>query len=168
MTRVRALAGVFVVGVLCASGELVAGADTGWELPKLPAYSISDAAKNRDWYPLPARWNGLEGRVLVGFDIGSDGRTKNISVIWAEDQVFAANTVQLLSVVRYHVPPDWASSGARRRWRLGFVYCLVPSGQSDEFAIPVEKVTVSGSRLSGRPVLTKPAVGASGSCAQAK
>jgi hypothetical protein len=60
----------------------------------------------------------------------------------------------------------WNVSGAFVRWRLGFVYCLAHSGQSDEFAIPVvTTVTVKGSRLPGAPVRSQPGPGGCKLCA---
>ena len=52
--------------------------------------------------------------------------------------------------------------GASTRWRLGFVYCLAHSGQSDEFAIPVlTTVIVVSPRLLAAPVRSMPGPGAS-------
>jgi TonB family protein len=120
---------------------------SAWELPKLPLYQL---LSHQDWYPLAARQAGLEGRVLVGFDITADGHIRNISVIWSENRVFESSAVALLKNARFTLPADWASTATSRRWRLGFVYRLAPGTcQSDQFAIPVEKVFVTGSRLTG-------------------
>src|ERR1700693_3936060 len=35
-----------------------------------------------DWYPPKARRSGLEGRVLVAFDITAAGRVRNASILW--------------------------------------------------------------------------------------
>jgi TonB family protein len=145
----------FVVALFC-SGRLVADDETGFELPNLPR---SNLPNDQDWYPASARREGLEGRVLVGFDIGSDGRTNKVSVIWSErgdGSVLAANTVRMVGTMRFKVPADWPSTGAWRRWRLGVVYRLHPSGQPLDFAIPVENVVITGSRLPGAPVHSKP------------
>jgi hypothetical protein len=139
-------------------------ADSGWELPKLPHLTLST---REDWYGPQAKLLGVEGRVLVAFDITAAGATKNVSILWGENALLGAHTTRLLSGVHFDVPKDWATSGAGRRWRVGFVYCLVPSGQSDEFAIPVEKVYINGSRLPGAPVHTSPPPKASGQCGSA-
>lgn len=161
MAELRGLAALCCLGAGLFSSAIAMG-DDAWELPKLPAH---DFPNDRDWYPLPARAQGVEGRVLLGFDISSDGRTKKISVIWAENGdngVLATSARQMLTVFRFRVPADWAESGAWRRWRLGFVYRLFPSGQALDFAIPVEPVVITGSRLRGAPVRSKPAPGESG------
>ena len=125
-------------------------ADTSaWALPKLPPFKLEGV---RDWFPEVARRDGLEGRVLVGFDIAAQGSAKNISVIWSSTRVFESNAVGMLRTARFSVPSDWMESGGWRRWRLGFVFRLSPSCESDEFAIPVEKVLVTGSRVIGAPV----------------
>ena len=134
--------------------------EAAWKLPSLPRNKIPNT---EDAYGETAKRQGLEGRVLVAFDVTPKGTTENINVIWAEDDALGKQTVHLLSRSHFEVPNDWATSGALIRWRLGFVYCLFPSGMSDEFAIPVGKVYVTGSRLPGAPVRTKPAPG-TGSC----
>jgi hypothetical protein len=136
-------------------------ADSAWELPKLPHATFS---KREDWYGPQAKRLGVEGRVLVAFDIATAGDAKNVSIIWAENELLGTQTSRLLSGAHFDVPKDWATSGAARRWRAGFVYCLVPSGQSDEFAIPVAKIYLNGSRLRGAPVHTRSGPNASGVC----
>jgi TonB family protein len=137
---------------------------SGWEVPALPHFQ---AAFGQDWFPVVAKRMGLEGRVLVGFDIDARGRAKNISVIWSENTVFESSAVEILKGARFSLPSDWANSGASRRWRLGFVYRLFPAScQSDQFAIPVEKVVITGSRLTGAPVRSGSGAN-SGGCAPA-
>lgn len=119
---------------------------------------------NIDWYPIQARRAGLEGRVLVAFNVTPAGQATNASIIWAEEPIFEAPTLGFLARSRFQVPPDWQASGPSRRLRLGFVFCLNPSGQSSDFAMPVELVTITASRLNRAPVRSKPAPGASGPC----
>jgi TonB family protein len=121
---------------------------------------------------------GVEGRALVGFDIAPTGRTTHVSIIWSENQVFESTAVEFVREIRYTVPPDWASSGALRRWRLGFVWRLFPSAsaaraaaeagprcQSDKFAIPVaETVVITGSRLRGARGELVPPPSSKGDC----
>ena len=131
-------------------GAPATNSDTsGWELPKLPHFRPESG---RDWFPDAARRMGLEGRVLVGFDISAQGRAKNVAVIWSEDRVFVPSAVEMVKGMRFDVPSDWTNEGAFRRWRLGIVYRLHPSCHSGEFAIPVETVVITGSRLVGAPV----------------
>jgi hypothetical protein len=135
--------------------------DHAWELPKLPHVTFSKA---EDWYGPQAKRLGMEGRVLVAFDITMGGLSKNVSILWAENAILGTQTTRLLCGAHFDAPTDWATSGAGRRWRAGFVYCLVPSAQSDEFAIPVEKVYLNGSRLPSAPVRTRPRANSSGVC----
>jgi len=137
-------------------------ADTaGWELPKLPHVQLET---NRDWFPAAAKRMGLEGRVLVGFDITAQGRVTNISVIWSENSVFDSSAVEMLKGARFSVPSDWANGGALRRWRVGFVFRQSPGCQSAEFAIPVEPVVITGSRVTGAPPRPGSRPNSDGSC----
>jgi TonB family protein len=119
-----------------------------FQLPKLPKVDFS---QNMAWYPDRARVAGLEGRALVAFDITPVGSARRISILWTEDALLASAAVQMLSKAHFKVPVDWQTSGALRRWRLGFIYCLPPSSQSEEFGVPVETVLITGSRLPGAP-----------------
>jgi TonB family protein len=138
-----------VLGIANASIAAEAGDAEwdGWAPPKLPHFTFP----NESFYPVEALRRGVEGRVLVGFDITTDGKAKNISVIWAEDQRLADAAQHMMSTSRFDVPADWASSGAWQRWRAGFVFCMVPGKQSGEFAIPVDIITVRGSRTPNYP-----------------
>lgn len=133
-------------GALLAD-EPVAASDP-FQLPKLPPMDFSQT-----WNPYPPRaaTAGLEGRVLVAFDITSAGSAQRISILWTEDALLASSAEQMLSKAHFKVPADWQTSGAWRRWRLGFIYCLPPSSQSDEFGVPVETVLITVSRLHGAP-----------------
>jgi TonB family protein len=130
-----------------SADEPVAASDP-FQLPKLPPMEFS---RNVDWYPDRARVTGLEGRALVAFDITPGGSAQRISILWSEDALLASSATQMLSKAQFKVSADWRTSGASRRWRLGFIYCLPPSSQSEEFGIPVETVLITGSRLPGAP-----------------
>jgi hypothetical protein len=131
---------------------------------KLPEFVIP---KNQDWYGAIAKQHGLEGRVLVALNVAADGHANNVSVIWAEDSVLSANTLQLLTAIHFKVPAHWGTADVARRWYVGFVYRLCPSGQPGEFAIPVEPIHITGSRLPSAPVRTSPATKESDTCLQA-
>lgn len=139
--------------MLVCCGAALADEQAAFALPRLPQIV---ASLTNDWYTDAARRAGLEGRVLIAFYIAPDGRAKNPSVIWAEDAVLAANALEFLKAARFKVPSDWGTEERWRRWRLGFVFRLCPSGQSGEFAIPAETVYITGSRLPGAPVRTAP------------
>jgi TonB family protein len=152
---------MLLVGAGCGAAITGTSEDSAWEIPKLPhaKYPI-----DRDWYPTSARREGLEGRVLLGFDIMATGLTHNVSVIWSDNPVFESSAVSLLKAAKFTLPSDWTSSDALHRWRVGLVFCLFPSGQPDQFAIPVEKIYITGSRLPGAPVRTAPRPNSNGSC----
>lgn len=99
------LFGLQVAGDVRADPDTVADEpDTSaWRLPKLPDFK---GDHSDDWYPDVARRLELEGRVLLGFDIGVDGRARNISVIWSENSVFAASADEILKSARFNVPSD--------------------------------------------------------------
>ena len=150
-----------VAAACCSAATTNTTDDSAWEIPKLPhpKYRL-----DRDWYPTLARERGLEGRVLVGFDITAAGLARNVSVIWSEDPVFESTVISFLKEAKFTAAGDSSSWDAARRWRLGFVYCLFPSGQPDQFAIPVEKIYITGSRLRSAPVRTVPKPNSRGSC----
>jgi TonB family protein len=134
---------------------------------KLPQFQFV-MSKGQDWYGATAKRQGLEGRVLVAFNITTDGQAKDVSVIWTEDSVLGANTLQLMKAIRFKMPPDWGPADVWRRWQVGFVYRLCPSGQPGEFAIPVEPIYITGSRLPGAPVRTMPVTKESDACTQSR
>src|SRR5256885_392634 len=105
------LAAIFVVAFCAAT---VANDDGTSANPKLPQLVMP---KDQDWYGAVAKRDGLEGRVLVAFYIAADGHAKNASVIWAENSVLEANTLQLLKTIRFKVPTDWGTADVWRRWR---------------------------------------------------
>jgi TonB family protein len=164
MSRSHKLAAFLLVS--CCAASSLADDEGAWAIPKLPQWVVTP--KDQDWYPADAQRTGLEGRVLVAFDITADGRAKSISVLWAEDSLLGVGAVQLLKGIRFKVPPDWGTADLSRRWRLGFVYRLCPSGQTGDFAIPVETVYITGSRLRGAPVHTAPANKQSDTCLHAR
>jgi TonB family protein len=154
---------VLIAGAIAPSGgPLASEADSGWQTPELP---ITEFPPDKDMYAAEARRKGVEGRVLVAFDIATSGRAQNISVIWAEQPLLQAASVRLLSQTRFEVPSNWSKSGAWRRWRVGLVYCLPPSGQSDDFAIPTRTIYITGDRFPGAPSPPSPSNGAAGPCA---
>jgi hypothetical protein len=103
--------------------------------------------------------------VLVSFDISPAGHVAHLAVIWAENPDLRAHTMQLLEGARFQVPSDWATTGARQHWRAGFVYCLPPSGQSDEFAMSTRTIYIRSSCIPGLKVNNPSAPDATGPCA---
>ena len=149
--------------LLACCGQTLADDQDGWTLPKLPRWTLPT---KEDFYGAAAKRAGAEGTVLLAFDVGSDGQPKNLSVLWADNSVLGASALQLLKGSRLKIPPDWGATNLLRRWRLGIVYRLCPSGVSGEFAIPVETIYISGSRLPGAPGRTAPATKEDDTCKQ--
>jgi TonB family protein len=140
----------------------VFGGDSTSEEANLPRI---ESTGSLDFYPPAALRDGVEGRVLIGFDITPAGLTKNVSLIWGENGTLNAMAVRVVTNYHFAVPSGWETTGALQRWRLGFVYCIPPSSQSDEFAVgPAGKVYIRGARLPGAPVRNKPEPGASSVC----
>lgn len=133
--------------------------------PKLPPARSIDAVL---YYPAEARRLGREGRVELEFNIDADGRADHVAVLLADDKALAGDARTLLSAVRFDVPSDWRASGLEAlRYRLGMVYCLPPSGQSEQFPEPVSRMIITATRRPGAPVKHPLSPGASGRCAQA-
>jgi len=139
---------VFVTCALAGAADETPTAAAG-DVPKQPHAHLTPT---EDFYDPKAKRLNAEGRVLVAFDITPAGRAAKVSVLWTENELLVPSVEHLLADVRYDVPSDWATTGGMRRWRLGIVFRLMPGSQvSDEFAIPVLKVYVTGSRVGPPP-----------------
>jgi len=133
--------------------------------PKLPPAKSID---NVLYYQEQARRLGREGRVELEFNIGADGKANHVAVLLADDQMLARDARKLLGAIRFDVPNGWQASGLDSlRYRLGMVYCLPPSGQSEQFPEEVSKLTITAARVPGAPVRHPVHPGADGRCAQA-
>jgi hypothetical protein len=81
----------------------------------------------------------------------------------------AQDARQLLEAISFDVPSDWETSSlGSLRYRLGMVYCLPPSGQTETFPESVSTMIITAARISGAPVRHPVHAGAYGRCAQAK
>jgi TonB family protein len=117
------------------------------------------------YYPDAAKLAGLEGKVLVAFDIVADGRVANLAIIFSDERVFEKTAEEFMSGLRFEVPSTWATSNSRyQRYHMGFVFCIPPSGLVDTFGIAASPVTISTNRMRGAPIRNPPAAGATGSC----
>jgi TonB family protein len=145
-----ALIGFFgVFSAFCCQAD---DAVDNWQLPKLPKFAGS---QTQSFYPSAAIRAGVEGRVLLAFDITNSGAIKNIVTLWSEDPFLAKAAEQFLAASHFQVSPDWAKTGALIRWRVGFIYCLAPSTQPADFGIPTDTIQVAAPRIAGAPVRTK-------------
>jgi hypothetical protein len=140
-----------LAGVNAVPAQETPGSGT-WALPAPHARTTTDA----QIYPREAVSRGIEGRVLAAFDITTDGKTANVAILWTENPLLAEPTRQALLAYQFQVPPDWAQTGARRRWRMGFVYCLPPSDQPGDFVLPVDISTIKAARPAALPVARHP------------
>jgi TonB family protein len=119
------------------------------------------------YYPETAKRAGLEGKVIVAFDIVAGGRVANLSVIFSDDGVFENTAKEYMSGLRVDIPSDWAKfQGHYERYHTGFVFCIPPSSLVETFGIAAWPVTISTNRIPGSPIRNPPAVGATGSCAR--
>ena len=121
------------------------------------------------YYPDKAKRLGLEGKVLIAFDITVDGLPTNGAVISSDDELFTKAATEYITNLRFEVPQgDTASGSSLGRYRIGFVFCLPPSALDDTFAVPAFPVVISGSRIPGSPIRHPPAPDASGQCARVR
>lgn len=127
----------------------------GAEAYKLPA-PHGRSSSDQELYPAEAVKRGIEGRVLAAFDISTEGKVTNVAILWTEDPLLSDATRRALSGYHFDVPADWGRVGVRRRWRMGFVYCLSPSDQPDEFALPVTVATIKAPRQAAAPAQRHP------------
>jgi TonB family protein len=141
-----------VLGSVSAAPVVETQGSGAYRLPTPHVRSSSD----REIYPAPAVQRGIEGRVLAAFDITTEGRVTNIAILWSENPLLADPTRRALSAYHFDVPADWGRSGVRRRWRMGFVYCLAPSDQPDEFPLPVNVTTIKVPRQRSAPLQSHP------------
>jgi TonB family protein len=120
------------------------------------------------YYPDNAKRVGLEGTVLVEFNIDAKGKATGVTVIRADDPVFARAAKEFYSGLRFDVPRDWASSAnISWRYRVGMVFCIPPSGQVDAFSeTTYPPIIVTTNRIPGSPVRHPVEPGSSGSCAK--
>jgi TonB family protein len=117
------------------------------------------------YYPETAKRVGLEGKVLVAFDIVADGRVANLSIIFSDDSAFENTAKEYMSGLRFEVPSNWAKSESRyERYHIGFVFCIPPSSLVGSFGVASSPVTVSTNRIPGSPIRNPPAAGATGLC----
>jgi TonB family protein len=129
-------------------------------LPKLKSVGKGVA------YPDAAKRVGVEGKVIIGFDIAADGRAINISLVSSDDTVFEKPAMELLRSATFELPKR--ADGAiihETRYRAGFVFCLPPSSLDDNFPMPVIPIVISSTRMRGSPIRNPPPAGATGQCA---
>jgi TonB family protein len=117
------------------------------------------------YYPDAAKRVGLEGKVLVAFDIAADGRVANLAIIFSDESAFENTAREYMSGLRFEVSSDWASSANRyQRYHIGFVFCIPPSDLDGTFGIAASTVTISTNRISGSAIRNPPVAGATGPC----
>jgi len=117
------------------------------------------------YYPEAAKRVGLEGKVLVAFDIVADGRADNLSIVFSDDSAFESAAKEYTSGLRFEVPSNWASSESRyQRYHIGFVFCIPPSSLVGTFGVAASPVTISTKRIPGSPIRNPPTAGATGAC----
>jgi TonB family protein len=154
------VAASFMCGPLRSLAEDAQG--TSPPAPTLPKIRSSRSIS----YPEAQKRAGLEGRVLVAFDIAENGEATNASVIFADQDSFDQSAIELVSGLRFDLPMDWVSSGNRaKRFHLGVVFCIPPSGQAEAFADVTSPILIMTSRVAGSPVRNPVPRKASGKCA---
>jgi TonB family protein len=105
------------------------------------------------YYPDKAKRLDLEGSVLAEFSIDAGGRTRGVTLLRADDALFAATAMQAFSGITYKVPVGWSPADSSVRFRMVMVFCLPPSNQTTTFAeSPYDPLIVAANRI-GRPTV---------------
>ena len=164
--RRAGLVGAMALSILGATGlSASANAPDRMVRPKLPPAKSIGAVL---YYHAEALRSGREGRVELEFNIGTDGKPNRITVLLADDKALARDAQELLDGILFDVSSNWSALGLESvRYRLGMVYCLPPSGQSEQFPEVVSTMIITAARIPGSPVRHPVHPGASGRCAQA-
>jgi TonB family protein len=131
---------------------------SGPESMKLPKFKLT----NFD-YPDSAKRLGLEGKVLIAFDISPQGRAVNASMISSDEDTLVKPALGMVLGLRFD-PTDLATGDRPVRYRIGFVFCMPPSSLTEDFGVPAVPLVVSSSRMRGVPIHNLPAPGATGRC----
>src|ERR1700735_415572 len=75
----------------------------------LPPYKMT----NKDiFYPDRAKRDGVEGKVLVAFDIAAGGRIANLAILDSDNSAFEATAREYMSELKFDLPSSWANSPA--------------------------------------------------------
>jgi hypothetical protein len=132
--------------------------------PRLPPAKRIDGGL---YYHSEARRLGREGRVEFEFNIAGNGRANHVTVLLTDDHALAPDARELLEAIHFDVPADWQTSGlGAMRYRLGMVFCLPPSGQTEQFPEAVSTMIITAARIPGSPIRHPVPPGAYGRCAQ--
>ena len=115
-------------------------------------------------YPEEARRLGLEGTVMLAFDIAANGKAVNTAVVFTDENLLVKPAMEQLAEIRFQRPHS--VPGSSGRYRIGFVFCLPPSGLSDTFAVPALSYVIAASRFPGSPVRNPANSRSSGKCAK--
>jgi TonB family protein len=154
--------------ILIAAGSLAGMAGESGTAPTPPPALPKIKASKALIYPDKALRLGLEGKVVIAFDIDAQGRAMNSSMVSSDDDLFVKSSLDFVAGLYFDLPKDEHGAEMRQaRYRIGFVFCLPPSSLDDSFAVPVWPIIVSASRIRGSPVRNPPAKGATGQCAKA-
>jgi len=134
-------------------------------LPESPALPRVKNSKGI-YYPERAKRDGLEGKVLVAFDIDAGGRVSHLAVLDSDDSVFEATAREYLTGLQFDVPSDWSKSAAHLiRYHIGFLFCIPPSSLDLTFGVPANPVIISTNRITGSPIRHPLVPGADAKCA---
>jgi TonB family protein len=128
-----------------------------------PPYKMT----NKDiFYPERTKQDGIEGKVLVAFDISAGGRVDKLVILDSDNSALEATAREIVSGLRFDLPFDWANSPARLiRYHMGFVFCIPPSSLSLNFGVPVSPVVIRTNRIPGSPTRNPLAPGETDQCA---
>lgn len=167
LMRKASIALRFAASVLLIAYPLYGMADQSDAVTSQPSPLPKIKSGGALYYPDAAKVRGLEGQVIVAFDIDEKGRARNTALVFADSQLFVKPSMDYVASLSFELPKTENGTEIRQsRYRVGFVFCLPPSSLDDTFAVPVMPVIVSASRIRGAPVQNPPISGATGQCAK--
>jgi TonB family protein len=123
---------------------------------QLPAHHMLQGAPPAGMYPMQAARLQKQGRVLVQFDISSEGRATGVAVIASEPSgVFDRSALSIVNAWKFDLPSDWAGSDAsKHHYTFSVIYHLGPCPYANSCdgigAFPADAAMVVTLQL-GRP-----------------
>jgi hypothetical protein len=118
------------------------------DITRLPPLKLDRAI---DWYPDALARAGVEGKLLVGFNVTARGPIANLAVIDVADHCLADATLRLLKSAHFEESPgELRREFLRERHHFGLVLCIPPSAMDESYAVPAQSVVIKNCHFPGR------------------
>lgn len=92
--------------------------------PRSSITNLTPIERNNPKYPTNAHRKGLEGYVILKFDLGKDGKTKNIRLIETTHDIFVRNALIAASKYLYETPMQGDNPIEVKNIRVRIVFAL--------------------------------------------